>query len=406
MKKEVIAHKNPKSPISEVFRTLRTNIQFMNSNKKLKTLLVTSTVPGEGKSWISSNLAVAFAQAGKRVVLIDADMRKGRVYNIFGVLPRPGLSNYLSGVNENNQEETNIVKFIRETEVPNLYVMPAGNIPPNPSEILITPQMANLLEDLKRECDLVIIDATPCKLVTDAVILSRIVDSTIIVTAHNQTKKDDLEKVVKDIKNVGGNIVGVVYNKIPVSAKKYNETYYYSSRSQSTQINPKRELEMEKAMKQEMNRLSRNIEKAEMQSKKMEQEIQKVEEKIVEEQVREDIKKEEISQRENERIAEENNKQTVAEEVGKFEEMELPRGLRKDFNKGNNNRIEQHQNERKAMPTVAEEYNKSISQEKKQEPKQASEKEEKPKTQQEKTEDVLREFNEYLKKEKKRKFRR
>ena len=405
MKRELIAHKDPKSPVSETFRTLRTNIQFMNSNKKLKTLLVTSTVPGEGKSWVSSNLAVAFAQAGKRVVLIDADMRKGRVYNIFGVLPRPGLSNYLSGVNENNQEETNIINFIRETEVPNLYVMPAGNIPPNPSELLITPQMANLLEDLKKECDLIIIDATPCKLVTDAVILSRIVDSTIIVTAHNQTKKDDLEKVVKDIKNVGGNIVGVVYNKIPVSAKKYNETYYYSSRSQNAQINPKRELEREKAMKEEMNRLSRNIEKAEMQSKKMEQEIQKVEEKIVEEQVRKDIEKEEIAQRENEKRAEENNKQTVAEEVSKFEEMELPRGLRKDFNKGNNSRIEQH--ERKAMSTtVADEYNKSISQEKKQEPKQTPEKEEKPKTQQEKTEEVLREFNEYLKKEKKRKFRR
>ena len=405
MKRELIAHKDPKSPVSETFRTLRTNIQFMNSNEKLKTLLVTSTVPGEGKSWVSSNLAVAFAQAGKRVVLIDADMRKGRVYNIFGVLPRPGLSNYLSGVNENNQEETNIINFIRETEVPNLYVMPAGNIPPNPSELLITPQMANLLEDLKKECDLIIIDATPCKLVTDAVILSRIVDSTIIVTAHNQTKKDDLEKVVKDIKNVGGNIVGVVYNKIPVSAKKYNETYYYSSRSQNAQINPKRELEREKAMKEEMNRLSRNIEKAEMQSKKMEQEIQKVEEKIVEEQVRKDIEKEEIAQRENEKRAEENNKQTVAEEVSKFEEMELPRGLRKDFNKGNNSRIEQH--ERKAMSTtVADEYNKSISQEKKQEPKQTPEKEEKPKTQQEKTEEVLREFNEYLKKEKKRKFRR
>lgn len=403
MKKELIAHKDPKSPVSETFRTLRTNIQFMNSNKKLKTLLVTSTVPGEGKSWVSSNLAVAFAQAGKRVVLIDADMRKGRIYNIFGVLPRPGLSNYLSGVGEGNQDETNIINFIRETEVPNLYVMPAGNIPPNPSELLITPQMANLLEELKRESDLIIIDATPCKLVTDAVILSRIVDSTIIVTAHNQTKKDDLEKVVKDIKNVGGNIVGVVYNKIPVSAKKYNETYYYSSRAQNTQINPKRELEREKAMKEEMNRLSRNIEKAEMQSKKMEQEIHKIEEKIVEEQVEEDIAKEEIVQKENEKIAEELNRKNVADEVGKFEEMELPRGLRKEFNNGSNKRVEQ--DERKTMSTVAEEYNKSLSQEKKQEPKQTPE-EEKPKTQQEKTEEVLREFNEYLKKEKKRKFRR
>ena len=242
MKKELIAHKDPKSPVSELFRTLRTNIQFMNSNKQLKTLLVTSTLPGEGKSWTASNLAVAFAQAGKRVVLIDADMRKGRLYNIFGVLPRPGLSNFLSGVNENNQESLNLINYLRETEVPNLYVMPAGNIPPNPSELLITPQMVGLLEELKEECDLIIIDGTPSKLVTDAVILSRIVDSTIIVTAHNQTKKDDLEKVIRDIKNVGGNIAGIVYNKVPVSTKKVNETYYYSSTPQKISMKSKSEI--------------------------------------------------------------------------------------------------------------------------------------------------------------------
>ena len=229
MKKELITFKDPKSPVSEVFRTLRTNIQFMNSSKKMQTLLVTSTLPGEGKSWTASNLAVAFAQAEKRVVLIDADMRKGRLYNIFGVTPRPGLSNYLSGVNESNMNTVNLLNYIRETEVPNLYLMPAGNIPPNPSELLITQQMIQLIEDLKKECDLIIIDGTPSKLVTDSVILSRIVDSTIIVTAHNQTKKDDLQKVVRDIRNVGGNVAGVVYNKIPVSAKKYNQTYYYAS---------------------------------------------------------------------------------------------------------------------------------------------------------------------------------
>ena len=231
MKRELIAHRDPKSPVSEIFRTLRTNIQFMNSNKPLKSLLVTSTLPGEGKSWVSSNLAVAFAQAGKRVILIDADMRNGRLYNMFGVLPRPGLSNYLSGVIETNQEDVNLITYLRETEVPNLYVMPAGNVPPNPSELLVTPQMLNLLEELKQKCDLIIIDGTPSKLVTDAVILSRIVDCTIVVTAHNQTKKDDLQKVIKDIKNVGGNIAGVVYNRIPTSSKKFNDTYYYSSTS-------------------------------------------------------------------------------------------------------------------------------------------------------------------------------
>lgn len=98
MKKEVIAHGDPKSPISEIFRTLRTNIQFINTDKKTQTLLITSTLPGEGKSWVSSNLSVTFAQTGKKVVLVDADMRKGRQYGIFGTPPTPGLSNYLSQV--------------------------------------------------------------------------------------------------------------------------------------------------------------------------------------------------------------------------------------------------------------------------------------------------------------------
>lgn len=275
MKKELIAHKDPKSPVSEIFRTLRTNIQFMNTNKPLKTLLVTSTLPGEGKSWVASNLSVAFAQAGKRVILIDADMRKGRIYNIFGVLPRPGLSNYLSGVNENEYNRENLGEFLRKTEVPNLYVMPAGNIPPNPSELLITPQMINLLEQLKQQCDLIIIDGTPSKLVTDAVILSRIVDSTIVVTAHNQTKKDDLQKVIRGIKNVGGNIAGIVYNKIPVSAKKYNETYYYSSISQKAQQNnnPEEYYKQKNDLNQNNQKTYQNVENRKTENKKLEVEV-------------------------------------------------------------------------------------------------------------------------------------
>lgn len=233
MKKEVIAHKNPKSPISEVFRTLRTNIQFMNTNKKMQTLLVTSTLPGEGKSWVTSNLAVTFAQAGKKVVLIDADMRKGRQYTIFGISPKPGLSNYLSqiSIDENEKTSEDIADYIQETEVENLYMIAAGNIPPNPSELLVSAQMIKLLDELKELCDLIIVDGTPCELVTDSIILSRLVDSTIIVTAHKSTKKDALERVVKNIQNVGGKLAGVVINKVPISSRKYGEAYYYGGAS-------------------------------------------------------------------------------------------------------------------------------------------------------------------------------
>ena len=236
MRKELIVHQDPKSPISEVFRTLRTNIQFMNTKGKLKTLLVTSTMPGEGKSWVSSNLAVTFAQAGKKVVLIDADMRKGRQYTIFGASPRPGLSNYLSGVGEDydeEDEEVDLADYIQETGVENLYLIAAGNIPPNPSELLIAPQMVELLDRLKEVCDIIIIDGTPAQLVTDALILARLVDTTVVVAASNQTKREDLKRCVTNIQNVGGKIAGIVMNKMPINAKKYEQSYYYGSTSMS-----------------------------------------------------------------------------------------------------------------------------------------------------------------------------
>ena len=229
MKKELIAQTDPKSPISEIFRTLRTNIQFMTSSKKLQVVQVTSTFPGEGKSYVSSNLAVTFAQAGKKVIIIDADMRKGRLYSIFDVSPRPGLSNYLSGMDANGDEELDLSEYIQQTEVENLLIMTAGNIPPNPSELLVSQEMKQLLEDLKEVCDVIIIDGTPCQLVSDSIILSRIVDTTVIVTAYKQTKKDTLGRIVKNIQNVGGKIAGVVINKMPVNEKKYKESYYYGT---------------------------------------------------------------------------------------------------------------------------------------------------------------------------------
>lgn len=240
MKKEVISYKNPKSPISEVFRTLRTNIQFMNVDKKMKVLLVTSTFPGEGKSWVVSNLAVTFAQAGKKVVIIDSDMRRGRQYAIFGLSPKPGLSNFLSQVeiDEKGEMSERVSDYVQETEIDNLYVMTAGSVPPNPSELLVSAQMIRLLEELRNLCDIVIVDGTPSELVTDSVILSRLSDSTLIVTAHKITKKDALERVVKNIKNVGGKIAGVVINKVPVSARKYGERYYYYGEDKKTSKEP------------------------------------------------------------------------------------------------------------------------------------------------------------------------
>lgn len=232
MKKELIVQRDPKSPISETFRTLRTNIQFMSSSKELKTMVVTSTLPGEGKSWTSSNLAIAFAQAGKRVILVDADMRKGRLYHLFNVPPKPGLSNYLSGIDDSNTErnKNNILNYIRETEIENLFFIPSGNIPPNPAELLVSEKASEMIKQLKKMSDIVIFDGTPSLLVTDAIILSRVVDATIIVTSCNETKRENLDKVKKSIENVGGKIAGVVLNKVPTTSKKYEDSYYYGSK--------------------------------------------------------------------------------------------------------------------------------------------------------------------------------
>lgn len=230
MKKEVITHREPKSSISEVLRTLRTNIQFMNSNKPLRTLLFTSVLPSEGKSWVVANLAVTFAQADKRVLIIDADMRKARQHTIFGLRSKPGLSNYLSGIDEHAKEtQLKLIDYIKETEVENLFLLPAGNVPPNPSELLLSNKTVNMIEELKQIFDVIIFDTPPSLLVTDAIILSRFVDSTIIVTTYKGTKIEDLKKIKRDIENVGGKIAGIVMNKVQISIKQYKNKYYYAS---------------------------------------------------------------------------------------------------------------------------------------------------------------------------------
>ena len=235
MDNSLITHVEPKSPISECFRALRTNLQFKNSNKEVKTILVTSTIQSEGKSTVTANLAITFAQAGKKTIIVDADLRRTRQHKIFGISQIPGLSNYLLGLDgDGNACDEHISAYIKETEVENLDVLPAGTIPPNPSELLATSATVNMIEKLKLVYDIIIFDGTPSALVTDAIILSRIVDTTIILAAHKETKMDDLMKIKKDIENVGGNIAGVILNKYPISKNKYNDTYYYGSSSENT----------------------------------------------------------------------------------------------------------------------------------------------------------------------------
>ena len=160
-------------------------------------------------------------------------MRKGRQNKIFKLYSTLGLSNYLANI-ENTYDSDKvftILDYIQKTEIDNLYVMPAGNTPPNPSELLNSKRMSELIERAKNAFDYVIIDGTPCQLVTDSLILTRMVDSTIIVTECKKTKKEILKRIVNNIQKVGGNISGIVINKVPMSTRKYEERYYYGSES-------------------------------------------------------------------------------------------------------------------------------------------------------------------------------
>ena len=233
MGKEIIVVENPKSPEAEMFRNLRTNIQFMNAGSEKKVMIVTSTVPGEGKSYVTGNLAAAFAQLDKKVLIIDTDMRKGRQHTMFNLKSKPGISNFLSGVVDQdfNGEKEDIRNYIQETDIENLYLIPAGNIPPNPSELLVSPKMQGIVEILKESFDVIIFDTPPCLIVADALIIARLVDFSIIVTAQNITKIENLKRSKLAIENVGGKIAGVVLNKVQVNAKAYESTYYYRSRS-------------------------------------------------------------------------------------------------------------------------------------------------------------------------------
>lgn len=269
MKNELITFVSPKTQISEVFRTLRTNIQFMNVDEGLKSLLITSTVPGEGKSWVASNLAVTFAQAGKRVLIVDADMRKGRQHEIFEVNNNNGLSNYLIMTTKDDSLNS-IGDYIQTTLIDNLYIMTAGMTPPNPSELLTSQKMIDLIKYLEQIFDIVIFDGTPSTIVTDAIILSKFVDATLIVSAHKETKIDDLNQVKRNITNVGGRIAGVVVNKMPVNKKVNKAGYYYENSivtskrtwGMSTKQTPKKKIEDAEinAVKRKLNEVEKSNE--------------------------------------------------------------------------------------------------------------------------------------------------
>lgn len=225
---KLISLSNPKSRAAEAFRTLRTNIQFSSVDKELKTIVVTSAQPSEGKSTIMVNLAVTFAQSGKKVILIDCDFRKPTVHKKFEISNIDGITSVLT------QSKT-LEECIRKTEFQNFSILTCGPIPPNPAELLSSNRMKNILRDLKSDFDVIFIDTPPVLAVTDAQILSAITDGVVFVTAYGQTEKYAITKAKELINKVGGKFIGVVLNKVPYKSHSYyyENNYYYDSYSKA-----------------------------------------------------------------------------------------------------------------------------------------------------------------------------
>lgn len=211
-----IVEKEPKSIAAESYRTLRTNIQYSSFDKEYRVIVVTSSEPGEGKSTTSGNLALCMAQGDKKVILIDCDLRKPSLHKKFKVSNLVGLSDVIIGKSD---LATAMHRYNK-----NLVLLTSGKIPPNPSEMLSSKAMENLLESLKDNFDYIILDTPPVQAVTDSQILSTKSDGTILVVRAEKTKKDSVENAVNLLKKVNANIIGTVLNGIDVSRNKY---YYY-----------------------------------------------------------------------------------------------------------------------------------------------------------------------------------
>jgi capsular exopolysaccharide synthesis family protein len=230
-KRPLIVHADPHSPRAEAFRSLRTNLQFVNVDQPPRSIVVTSSIPEEGKTTTAANLAISLAQSGARVLLVEADLRRPRVADYFGIEGAVGLTNLLIG----RVALSDAIQTWGRDE--NLWILPSGPTPPNPSELLGSRGMANLVHELESQFDLVILDAPPLLPVTDAAVLSTLASGAVVIVRHGQTKREQLHRAVESLRSVDVTVYGLILTMTPskgAEARYYGYGYQYDHHTART----------------------------------------------------------------------------------------------------------------------------------------------------------------------------
>ncbi|KXZ40583.1 capsular exopolysaccharide family [Alkalithermobacter thermoalcaliphilus JW-YL-7 = DSM 7308] len=223
----IIVFKDPKSPISEAYRNIRTNILFSNIDENLQTILITSAGQSEGKSTTIANIAASLAELGKKIILLDCDFRRPSVHKKFNITNNKGITDILL----NNYDYKDCIQRIVE----GFDIITCGQIPPNPSEIISSNKLKRLVEDLKKDYEYILIDAPPVGIVSDAAILSTFIDGVILLASCGETQIEHIKKAKETLENVGAKILGVVLNKLEVEKNRaYGYYAYYYQDEENT----------------------------------------------------------------------------------------------------------------------------------------------------------------------------